>query len=674
MERNRGGRPRHPDVLTPAEWRVLEALREGGTNADIAGRLGLSLDTVKTHISNMLAKLELRDRRSLAAWRPEERRGRLRAVFGVPAALVTIARPVAWVGIGTAAAAGVTVAVVAAVVAVAVVLVVVPGDGEPSAVVRAPLASSEATSAPAPTSTVAPTATAPPTPAATAPPTPAATPTPTATPTPSAAAAPGACAQATLGVDPATEAGLAADCATLLASKDTLRGTAALDWSADTAMESWDGVSLEGTPSRVTGLNLEGRMLAGSIPAGLGSLAGLRTLDLAGNQLTGAIPPELGDLRALTHVYLSGNALTGCVPRALRAVASNDIATLDLESCALPSVTLSYDTYDTTGAVTTAGSYAFLTEGDDGTMSAVTTYEALRDGTTTALLIHTSDADETSRSDVYDDVGAGDIFEWTEADDCFVRYTVTEVKPDPAGTVPQKALSVAWMTFAYTGCSGAIRASDDVLMTWGAMPNLGGASLRVPVIHGVFAIAPEDWDGESLYESVRSNSFSTPATTSDIAVARKMDFWREPTIPENWTFRRAVAGLDQEGPGGVIHGYCATWMAQDRAIPLRDGTSYQHSQRGVVICAESTRWRYGEQEAYWGRGAHETRVIAGRPARLMFSPLGPEHLPGFPTRVEVFDPETDVTYTIMAEDFSLRSNPEAVVEMARSLFADGGAR
>ena len=47
MERNRRGRPRHPDVLTPGEWRVLEALRDGGTNAEIAARLGLSADTVK---------------------------------------------------------------------------------------------------------------------------------------------------------------------------------------------------------------------------------------------------------------------------------------------------------------------------------------------------------------------------------------------------------------------------------------------------------------------------------------------------------------------------------------------------------------------------------------------------------------------------------------------------
>ena len=151
MERNRGGRPRHPDILTPAEWRVLDALREGGTNAEIAAHLGISPDAVKYHISNMLGKLELLDRRALAAWRPEERRGRLPAWFAVPAAFAAIARPVAWVGIGTAAAAGVTVAVVAAVVAVVVVLVGVPGDGEPSAGALPPVVTPEGTSTPAPT-------------------------------------------------------------------------------------------------------------------------------------------------------------------------------------------------------------------------------------------------------------------------------------------------------------------------------------------------------------------------------------------------------------------------------------------------------------------------------------------------------------------------------------------
>ncbi len=42
MERKRDARPRHPRCLTLAEWRVLGELRKGGTNAEIAVRLGVS--------------------------------------------------------------------------------------------------------------------------------------------------------------------------------------------------------------------------------------------------------------------------------------------------------------------------------------------------------------------------------------------------------------------------------------------------------------------------------------------------------------------------------------------------------------------------------------------------------------------------------------------------------
>ena len=188
MERNRRGRPRHPDVLTPAEWRVLEALREGGTNAEIGARLGIGAETVKYHIANMLAKLELRDRRALASWRPDERRGRLGAWFAVPAALWTVARPIAWVGAGTAAVAGVVVGVVAVVALVAVALVVAGGNGDPPlALAPSPTQTPKTTSTPAPTPTVQPSPTTSPTPTpATATPTPqpSATPMPTPTPTP----------------------------------------------------------------------------------------------------------------------------------------------------------------------------------------------------------------------------------------------------------------------------------------------------------------------------------------------------------------------------------------------------------------------------------------------------------------------------------------------------------
>ena len=115
--------------------------------------------------------------------------------------------------------------------------------------------------------------------------------------------------------------------------------------------------------------------------------------------------------------------------------------------------TLSYSTYDTTGAIATAGSYAFLSDPDDTTTS-VTTYEALRDGTATALLIHKSDGHGASQAAIYDTVEIGHLFELHKADDCFVRFTVAEVKPDPTGTVPRKLLAVEWMTYAFTGCRG----------------------------------------------------------------------------------------------------------------------------------------------------------------------------------------------------------------------------
>ncbi len=65
----RRGRLPHPDVLTPAEWRVLMHLRAGKSNAQIADEVGVTVNTVRYHVSNMLTKLELRHRHELAAWR-----------------------------------------------------------------------------------------------------------------------------------------------------------------------------------------------------------------------------------------------------------------------------------------------------------------------------------------------------------------------------------------------------------------------------------------------------------------------------------------------------------------------------------------------------------------------------------------------------------------------------
>ncbi len=63
------GRPRHPDRLTPAEWRVADAVRHGLTNREIARRRGVSLDAVKFHVANAVAKLGLESRAELRMWR-----------------------------------------------------------------------------------------------------------------------------------------------------------------------------------------------------------------------------------------------------------------------------------------------------------------------------------------------------------------------------------------------------------------------------------------------------------------------------------------------------------------------------------------------------------------------------------------------------------------------------
>jgi DNA-binding NarL/FixJ family response regulator len=52
--------------LTPRESEVLALVADGRTNAEIAKALGLSLKTVQNHVSNVLTKLQVRDRTQAA--------------------------------------------------------------------------------------------------------------------------------------------------------------------------------------------------------------------------------------------------------------------------------------------------------------------------------------------------------------------------------------------------------------------------------------------------------------------------------------------------------------------------------------------------------------------------------------------------------------------------------
>jgi DNA-binding CsgD family transcriptional regulator/catechol 2,3-dioxygenase-like lactoylglutathione lyase family enzyme len=65
---SRRGRPPHDDVLTPTEWRVVHAVQHGMSNREIAARRGISLDAVKYHVANAVAKLGLANRQALRRW------------------------------------------------------------------------------------------------------------------------------------------------------------------------------------------------------------------------------------------------------------------------------------------------------------------------------------------------------------------------------------------------------------------------------------------------------------------------------------------------------------------------------------------------------------------------------------------------------------------------------
>ena len=320
----------------------------------------------------------------------------------------------------------------------------------------------------------------------------------------------------------------------------------------------------------------------------------------------------------------------------------------------LETTALRYNTLDTAGAVAEPGSYAFLADPADPAdpTSAITTYEALRDGTTTALLIHKSDAHGASQAALYDAVEAGDLFEWHEAEDCFVRYKVTEVKPDLAGAVPRKLLAIEWMTYAFTGCSGAVSVNAAATVDWGALPDLGGASLRVPIVHGTAQLVPPDWTGPMKRAEFRDHFIteSAEAYTTDPAEARELDYWREPELPPGWRLARAFSG----GVEGPPLGYCAHYLNAA-------------GRTGVYICGYQDGLRYEPREAHiWTGLVFEARIVAGRPAVVQYNP-NPEGWSSI--TVWVYDAATEGVYRVDGRAPSLiGGNVEAVIAIARSLF------
>ena len=168
-----------------------------------------------------------------------------------------------------------------------------------------------------------------------------------------------------------------------------------------------------------------------------------------------------------------------------------------------------YGSYDTSGEVAEPGSYAFLAHPAD-TASAITTYEGLRDGSATALRIHETDAGGVSRAAFLDTVEVGDLFEWRQAEDCWVRYRVIGVE---AGS-DTRDFAIKSYSHTYTGCSGAIGGSAAREFTW-APEALKTGDFPVPTWHGPWLLIRAGWTGPAPDPSDPSSyaAITPPAIT-----------------------------------------------------------------------------------------------------------------------------------------------------------------
>ena len=324
---------------------------------------------------------------------------------------------------------------------------------------------------------------------------------------------------------------------------------------------------------------------------------------------------------------------------------------------------MSYPTFDRAGRVEAAGSYSILATAD-GMPRDVETYEELRGEAADAFRLHVADGGGASHAAFLATVEAGDVFEWRAASDCWTRYQVTSATP-PANGATAREFGVKWVTYAYSGCSGALPGTLAATVSW-YPPDVGGVSLASPVVHGAFQLKPSLWTGAVQPGEV----FDTPGGypplqspevfTTDVTVARSFPYWRDPELPRGWAFMSATGG-------GLLvsRGYCASYSGLGGYLALE-------------VCGEHALGKWFATDASWladretdqpRLGVLETRMVAGRPAVIDFSPKGSFHYEGFLVSAIVYDAATDSLYAVSGRDPSLRGdNVDGVIAIARSLF------
>ena len=308
-------------------------------------------------------------------------------------------------------------------------------------------------------------------------------------------------------------------------------------------------------------------------------------------------------------------------------------------------VVMRYGAPEPSGIVDAPGEYAFFSAAGP-----ITTYEGLRQDVE-RLVIHERDADGASWEAFYAEVAAGDDFEWREADDCWVRYLVDEVFPDPTDA-PLKVLAVHWITYAFTGCSGTVPATGDRMWTW-APPNIQSPDITVPVRHGpylLYALSAEPaFQVEWVWPSPPSEAASGASTdwpSSDLEKIAEHPLWKEPSLPNGWRLRSSYAYSES-----LIESYY-------------EDDNGKLAMEIVIERPENGPFRVGIQTENLGNIA-EARTIDERHAVVWTSTESEWY---YGAMIDIFDEVNRITYNIITWHSDLSTDANAIIKIARSLY------
>ncbi|MCY3886239.1 MAG: hypothetical protein OXG19_00820, partial [Chloroflexi bacterium] len=218
----------------------------------------------------------------------------------------------------------------------------------------------------------------------------------------------------------------------------------------------------------------------------------------------------------------------------------------------------------------------------------------------------------------------------------------------------------AWMTYAFTGCSGTIPAGTAGRVSVGELPALGGTSLTAPIRHGPYHLLPNGWTGPREGWQYRdAPGFNDGrGNTEDINEARRLPYWRDPVLPAGWTF-----GAASNSPEGkTIWGYEAVYLEPNGSLGLEI--------IGQFAGDHGLPWDASWQPNTSDQIVREARMIAGRPAIVKYSPSGPQHQPLAVVRVHIYDAATESQYELSGLSSLRGDNVDPMIAIAESLFAE----